>query len=51
MPKSTFTESVGSTVILLFQPGVVALEPFQPGDAVKLGQTIAKLQEAGRTGR
>jgi phosphatidylserine decarboxylase len=44
---------LGSTVILLFPPGAVALEPFQPGDAVKLGQTIARLPggEAGRTGR
>ncbi len=37
---------LGSTVILLFQPGSVILEPLRPGDAVRLGQTIATLAPA-----
>lgn len=32
---------LGSTIILIFPPGAVKLEPLKPGDAVRLGQKIA----------
>lgn len=33
---------LGSTVILLLPPGTAALEPFQPGAAVRMGMTIGR---------
>lgn len=36
---------LGSTVILLFPPGLVTLNPLQPGESLMLGQAIATVKE------
>lgn len=45
------TFHLGSTVVLLFEPGRVALEPFQVGQPIRLGEVIGRLVSVQARGR